>query len=64
LARVPLAAEAFTDLRSARVAATAAYLTSEAGLPSSRVRVSDAPAEPDDSESIETPRVVFEPLAD
>ncbi|MEM8495076.1 MAG: DUF748 domain-containing protein, partial [Planctomycetota bacterium] len=47
LARVPLAAEAFTDLRSARVAATAAYLTSEAGLPSSRVRVSDAPAEPD-----------------
>ena len=70
LAQVPLDAQAFVALRQRRVQTVADYLIGVAGLPTSRVVASDAPA------SLETsggggaaavpasPRVVFEPTAD
>ncbi|MEM1445916.1 MAG: DUF748 domain-containing protein [Planctomycetota bacterium] len=63
LARVPLAADAFVDLRMSRVRAVADYLTGPAGLPASRIRVSEEPAEAGDDEPLDAPRVQFDVAA-
>ncbi|MEM7576448.1 MAG: DUF748 domain-containing protein [Planctomycetota bacterium] len=64
LARVPLAAEAFVDLRLARVQKVVDYLTGPAGLSASRVRALEEPAEIGSNEGVESPRVLFDLVAD